>query len=103
MAVTIPRNSRLQFVDLLSVDDYEFWDLADLPEIPLQDGDFQYTVTSTDRIDTLANRFYGDPVLWWVIAVANGMELLPDDLVPDTVIRIPSPRYVKTQLFQGKF
>jgi len=36
----------------------------------------------------------------WVIAVANDMEILPTDLNAGDTIRVPSPRYVLTQLFK---
>ena len=84
------------------LDDVEFFDLTDYPEIPLQHDDIQYAVTGVDRIDTLAAKFYGDEVLWWVIALANDMELLPRDLNVTDVLRIPSPRYVLQELFKPK-
>ena len=78
----------------------EFWDLLDLPEIIVQSDDLQYTVLGFDRIDQLSYKFYGSPVLWWVIAAANNMELLPNALYIGQVLRIPAPRYVLQQLFQ---
>jgi hypothetical protein len=99
MAVSIKEKSRLRFVDLLTVDDVVFWDLAVLPEIPEQSDDLLYQVRETDRIDRLATRFYGSPVLWWVIAVANDMEILPTDLDAADFIRIPSPRFILGDLF----
>jgi nucleoid-associated protein YgaU len=98
MAVRIARNSRLRFASLAIVDDVEFFDLVALPDIPVQTGDINYVVTNGDRIDLLAYRFYGDPVLWWVIAAANGMQLLPCDLNPQAVIRVPSPSWVLSSL-----
>ena len=97
--LTIVRNSRLRFADLVSVDDTVFWDVLDLPEVPVQQDDITYEVIGGDRIDNLANRFYGDPVLWWVIAVANDIELPPFGLHPGARIRVPSPTYVKERLF----
>jgi hypothetical protein len=99
MSVSLKPTSRLRFDQDLTLDGVEFWDTLDLPTIPPQNDDIQYTVTSVDRIDSLAQRFYGDPVLWWVIAGANSMEILPTDLNIGAVIRIPSPRYVAQQLF----
>lgn len=59
------------------------------PDIPKSDKDI-YIVTQTgDRMDALANQFYGDPSLWWIIATANNIH---DALfaVPDgTTLRIP--------------
>lgn len=95
----IPIRSRLRFTDYLDIDGVQFWDMVDLPQLQEQPDDISYTVAASDRIDLLAYKFYGDPVLWWVIALANDMELLPTDLHESDVIRIPSPRYVNQELF----
>lgn len=102
MAVRTKRTSYLRFSDLVVIDGYEFWDTSILPDAKIKearDGDIDYEVQSTDRIDRLAFNFYGDPVLWWVIAVSNDMEDLPTALVTGQTIRIPDPRYVKERLF----
>lgn len=93
------KRSRLRFAEVAYVDGYEFFDLLDLPEIPQQPDDEFYIVRGTDRIDLLANSRYGDPVLWWVIARANNLELLPVQLTVGSQIRIPSARYVQQVLF----
>lgn len=100
MAVTIPDSSRLQFADFVTQDGVAFWDVLDLPEIVVQTDDLVYKAVTSDRIDRLAHRFYGDPVLWWVIAAANDMELLPNALYGGQTLRIPSPRYVLQELFK---
>jgi len=100
MSVSLSQNSRLRFSQFVNTDGVSFWDLPEFPTIVKQSDDLQYRVVATDRIDTLASKFYGDPVLWWVIAVANDMELLPTDISEGQLIRIPSPRYVSQTLFQ---
>jgi nucleoid-associated protein YgaU len=49
-----------------------------------------HMLTALDRLDRLANQYYGDPTLWWQIANANP-ELSPDwsAFTPGTIIRIP--------------
>ena len=101
MSVKVPRFSRLRFGELVAVDGVQFWDVLDLPEIPEQPDDVLYTITGSDRIDLLAYRLYRDPRLWWVIAVANGLEDIPTEFNEGTVIRIPSPRYVLQVLFNS--
>jgi len=101
MSVTVPTNSRLRFGELHILEGIEFWNILDLPDIPEQEDDITYMVVSSDRIDKLAYDFYGDPALWWVIAVANDMELLPTELNAGTQIRIPSQTYVFQSLFQN--
>jgi len=99
MAVDVRKRSRLRFADLVKVDDVEFWDIVDLPKIPVSTDDRSYQVQSNDRMDTIAVKFYGDPVLWWVIAVANDMEICPTDLNVGDLLRIPTLGFVLETLF----
>jgi nucleoid-associated protein YgaU len=41
------------------------------PEIPTSESDIFIISKSTDYLDTLAFQYYGDPTLWWIIALAN--------------------------------
>jgi len=84
----------------VSINGVEFWDVVDLPVIPPQPDDIEYTVTGFDRLDLLAERFYRAPQLKWVIMQANGLELEPAEIFEGQVLRIPSPRYVEAQLFR---
>lgn len=43
------------------------------PKIPFSEDDNYIIVSSTDRLDLLANRYYNDASYWWVIAVANNI------------------------------
>jgi hypothetical protein len=101
MSVKVVKNSRLRFGELLLLDGIEFWNTLDLPALPIQPDDIQYQVQATDRIDLLAYKFYGDPVLWWVIATANDLELIPNDLSVGGVLRIPSVNFVQSVLFKS--
>lgn len=98
--IKIRQHSRLRFTKLLTIGGTTFWDTLDLPTIVPQSDDIHYTVMDSDRIELLAYKFYGDSVLWWVIAEANGLELVPTALYSSQVLTIPSPRYVLQQLFQ---
>lgn len=58
-----------------------------------QEWSFQFTyhlVIATDRLDLLAQQYYGDPTLWWNIADANPEILDWTVLTPGQTIRIPS-------------
>ena len=58
------------------------------PEIRISDGDsFMYPIEG-ERLDNLANKYYGDTTLWWIIAKANGLKGKPA-LSSDEIIRIP--------------
>ena len=41
--------------------------------IPISDTDKFIRVVVGERFDTLAQKFYGDSNLWWIIAKANDM------------------------------
>lgn len=99
MAVNIPPFSRLRFTELLTIDGVEFWDMVDFPTVPEQTDDLHYQTNAVDRLDTLAHRFYGNSIYWWIIAVANDMDLIEVELNVGTLLRIPSPRYVRENLF----
>ena len=43
-----------------------------LPNVVGMSDTYIQTIT-IERLDTLADRFYGDATLWWVIAAANGI------------------------------
>ena len=61
------------------------------PSIPLSLNDIYVITTAGDRLDLLANQYYQDSSLWWIISLANG-ELPQDSLyLPlGTQLRIPS-------------
>lgn len=100
MAVRIAPRSRLQLVDLLTVDGVEFWDLGVFEEIPVVEGEQRHQVLATDRIDLLAFDYYGDERLWPIIALANYLEDMPTELVVGMKLRIPSEAWIKARLFR---
>jgi nucleoid-associated protein YgaU len=102
MSVSVQNHSRLNFADLLTQDGFEFWDTLFITGIAEQSDDVRYTVRGGDRLDQIAYKMYGDPVLWWVLAVANDIELVPADVSEGQILRIPSPRYVRQILFTLK-
>ena len=101
MATSVVKNSRLRFADLLSVDGVQFFDVLNLPDIPIQPDDIVHVVQESQRIDALATLYYGDPVLWWVIAAVNDVELPPFGLEIGARLRIPSPTFVTQRLFRS--
>ena len=61
------------------------------PRIPLSVNDIYVITTIGDRFDLLAQQYYGDSSLWWVISIAN--ENLPQNSLYIPVgsqIRIPT-------------
>ena len=53
----------------------------------------EHVLEPGDRLDSLAERYFGDPRLWWAIAQANPGGLFPADLVyrPHAEGEVPDP------------
>ena len=52
--------------------------------------DFQYQVKQTDRMDLLAERFYGNPQFKWIILYANPQYVTEFDIKVGDIITIPN-------------
>lgn len=59
------------------------------PNIEKKDTDIYIVTQGGDRLDTLANQFYGESSLWWIIASANNIHDAPFALQDGTILRIP--------------
>tara|TARA_Y100001972_G_C7437734_1_gene224869 strand:- start:203 stop:568 length:366 start_codon:yes stop_codon:yes gene_type:complete len=68
-----------------------YYSTVKYPNIPLNDTDIYILCNSVDRYDKLAQAYYEDSSLWWIISIANNASP-QDGLFPplDTYIRIPS-------------
>ena len=44
------------------------------PKIPLKNSDIFIKPSYGTRLELLANKYYKDPTLWWIIAQANGIK-----------------------------
>ena len=62
------------------------------PEIPLSIDDIYVITNDGDRLDLLANQFYQDVDMWWIIATANPGIVKRDtfNLKPGLEIRVPT-------------
>jgi len=60
-----------------------------LPYIEPTDSDILIVTEEEDRLDLLANQFYGDSELWWVIATYNNLTDIDTKLEPGLQLRIP--------------
>ena len=70
------------------------------PTIPATANDTFIITTSADRLDKLANTFYGDVSLWWVIAAANGLGKGTLVVPGNTKMRIPAKTEFLDQVIQ---
>jgi len=59
------------------------------PDIPITDTDNYVITTLGDRLDLLANNFYSDSTLWWIISSANSLP--GDTLYPPTGMQLRIP------------
>ena len=59
------------------------------PDTPISENDYYVITTAGDRYDTLADQFYNDHTLWWVIAAANNSQRASLIVDPGIQIRIP--------------
>ena len=56
-------------------------------KVPERDSDMYFISQHGDRCDSLANRFYGSPTLWWFIARVNHIKGM--NIPAGTKLRIP--------------
>ena len=59
------------------------------PTIPKSSSDIYIMARKGDRLDLLANSYYNDPTLWWVIAQANHLGKGTLSISEPQRIRIP--------------
>ena len=62
------------------------------PEIPEDENDIYVITTDGDRLDILADRYYKDWSLYWIIAAANP-NLPFDSLYPILGVQLRIPAY----------
>ena len=70
------------------------------PDIPLSDQDYYVISTGGDRYDNLAQQFYSDHTLWWIIAMANNSERASLIVEPGIQLRIPADKDRILQLYR---
>lgn len=59
------------------------------PDIPRSDKDYYVITTVGDRYDKLAQQFYSDSSLWWIIASANNSQQASLVVEQGIQLRIP--------------
>ena len=60
------------------------------PEVAPSESDYYVITSAGDRYDLLANQFYNDYTLWWVIAAANNSQQGSLNVQPGIQLRIPA-------------
>ena len=84
--------SRLRTLKIKKLSGKRTYRALKYPQIPLSIEDIYIITTDGDRLDLLANQFYQDVDMWWVIATANPGVVKRDtfNLKPGLEIRIPT-------------
>jgi len=100
MSVDLKPTSRMLSTPLLADGGSEYFDVWEPIVFPESDNDVIHTVIETQvgRLDLIAVMYYNDPNLWWVIAHANKVEDIFEELIPGMRIRIPAFDSVKLVL-----
>lgn len=70
------------------------------PYIPEDDNDLYIITTGGDRYDTLAQQFYRDYRLWWIIASANNSQKSSMFCEPGVQLRIPADKNAAIELYR---
>lgn len=89
--------NRYQSIPTTIIDKKPVYQTTRYPEVPLSDEDTYVYTTQGDRFDILAQQYYGDQSLWWVISIANTAVAgtsLPSDLPQDSLI-IPEGNQIR--------
>ena len=87
--------NRLRYIEIKrdQTTNNRYYKNIEYPEIPVTPNDIYIISKSTDRLDLLAQRYFGDVRSWWIIAEANSLEVLSYDLKPGLQLRIPREGY----------
>lgn len=74
-----------------NIEGKRYYGITKYPEIPLDFNDIYVYSTIGDRFDILAQQYYGDSTLWWVISIANNQITQGSYFIPEgSQIRIPA-------------
>ena len=92
--------SRLESIEQYRENNKRYFKYIKYPNIPLSVNEIYAVTVEGDRLDLIANQFYNDVDLWWIITTANPDIIRRDsfNLKPGLEIRIPDPNRVNNIL-----
>ena len=92
--------SRLEFIEQYRENSKRYFKYIKYPNIPLSINDIYAITVEGDRLDLIADQFYNDVDLWWIITTANPDIIRRDsfNLKPGLQIRIPDQNRVSNIL-----
>lgn len=84
--------NRYQNIPKTKIDKKSVYVTSRYPEVPVTSDDIYVYTVQGDRFDVLAQQYYKNSSLWWVISIANTDKLPQNSLViPEGIqIRIPA-------------
>lgn len=83
--------NRYQNIPKIKIDGNLVYQTSRYPEVQLSVNDIYVYTTQGDRFDILAQQYYKDSSLWWVISIANNDLNQSTLVIPEGIqIRIPA-------------
>jgi len=73
------------------------------PEIPRDNLDIYLYTTKGDRYDLMAQTYYNDSSLWWIISLANSFVNTPDSIFPPLGQQIRIPAFSRVAQIIGQY
>lgn len=89
-SVEVSSHSHLVFSSLKQFNEVVFWERPNIPDLIPTDTDIFTILRVHDRVDNTAYAIYQDPLLWWVLSIANDVPLPPLLMQPGFKFRLPS-------------
>ena len=83
--------SRTRFTDTKKREDGKLqYESLVLPNFEESSDDIVISISEAKRLDAIAEQFFGDPTLWWVIAVYNNLGEASLSVKDVKYLRIPN-------------
>jgi len=80
--------SRYKSTDKSKKSNKKYYETTIYKKVEEKNSDSYFIAQEGDRCDNLANRFYGNPTLWWFIAKVNNLST--NNIPAGTSLRIPA-------------
>jgi hypothetical protein len=85
--------NRYQNIPKTKIDGKEVYVTSRYPEVPITSEDIYVYSVQGDRFDVLAQQYYKNSSLWWVISIANTDKLPQNSLIIPEGLQIRIPAY----------
>jgi hypothetical protein len=85
--------NRYQNIPKTKIDGKLVYVTSRYPEVPITSEDIYVYSVQGDRFDVLAQQYYKNSSLWWVISIANTDQLPQNSLIIPEGLQIRIPAY----------